>query len=99
MYCCAAHRQAQELLRQMARRQLYKFVQEVTVTPAARRMYGGLPTAEEIIVYQSSAKFDGVSSSCCLTDIEYVGCWMHESRRMYGGLPTAEADHWVSELS
>jgi hypothetical protein len=63
MYCCAAHLlQAQELLRQMARRQLYKFVQEVTVTPAARRMYSGLPTAEEIIGYQSSAKFDGVST-------------------------------------
>jgi hypothetical protein len=47
-------------MRQMARRQLYKFVQEVTITPAARRMYGGLPSAEEIIGYQSSAKFDGV---------------------------------------
>jgi hypothetical protein len=67
---CWTHLQAQELLRQMARRQLYKFVQEVTVTPAARRMYGGLPTAEEIIGYQSSAKFDGVSSSCCVIDFK-----------------------------
>ncbi|WIA34897.1 hypothetical protein OEZ86_013184 [Tetradesmus obliquus] len=55
-----AVQQAQELMRQMARRQLYKFVQEVTLTPAARRMYAGMPTAEEVIGYQSSAKFDGV---------------------------------------
>ncbi|KAF6260882.1 hypothetical protein COO60DRAFT_840296 [Scenedesmus sp. NREL 46B-D3] len=56
-----AVQQAQDLLRQMARRHLYKFVQEVTVTPLARQMYGGLPpAAEDIIGYQSSAKFDGV---------------------------------------
>lgn len=57
---CRRTSQAQELMRQMARRQLYKFVQEVTLTPAARRMYAGMPTAEEVIGYQSSAKFDGV---------------------------------------
>ena len=52
---CHRTSQAQELMRQMARRQLYKFVQEVTLTPAARRMYAGMPTAEEDIGYQSSA--------------------------------------------
>jgi hypothetical protein len=64
IFVCCCQLQAQELMRQMARRQLYKFVQEVTVTPAARRIYNGLPTAEEIIGYQSSAKFDGVSIQC-----------------------------------
>jgi hypothetical protein len=53
--------QAQKLLSALARRQLYKYVQEVTLSAAqqaaAAGRGGGPPSAEEIIGFQSSAMF------------------------------------------
>jgi len=67
--CCSHHNitpislplppplQAQALLRQLERRQLYKYVSEVTLGVDAQRRLAaaGKPSAEEIVGYQSTA--------------------------------------------
>lgn len=51
----ACYLQAQGLLASLARRRLYKFVAEVTLDVAAQGRYRGVPSAEEIVGFQSSA--------------------------------------------
>jgi hypothetical protein len=69
--------QAQALLQQLERRQLYKYVSEVTLDVNAQQRYtaGGKPTADEIVSYQSSAQ-TGVSACCliCNATARAYGC-------------------------
>eukprot|EP00879_Flechtneria_rotunda_P033644 GHRR01037281.1.p1 GENE.GHRR01037281.1~~GHRR01037281.1.p1 ORF type:complete len:332 (+),score=112.96 GHRR01037281.1:128-997(+) len=66
---------AQKLLKQLARRQLYKFVQEVTVNREAQQQQQALPTAEAIIGYQSAAKF-GVSTIAKAVALAQQDVWL-----------------------
>lgn len=72
--CCLL--QAQELMQQVARRQLYKYVQEVTVSPSSK-WYNSLPAAEDIIGYQSSAAHCGVSRGVWACAVLPGGVVMH----------------------
>jgi hypothetical protein len=63
---CWCDLQAQALLQQLERRNLYKFVSEVTLNYQAQQNYAaggaGKPSAEEIVACQSTAE-TGVSGS------------------------------------
>lgn len=59
--------QAQELLKQLARRHFFKFVQEVTVNSGST-WRDRLPTAEEIIGYQSTSATGVRGAITCILD-------------------------------